>query len=102
MLPPSSTSTLLLWTAVAALSGFGVGFYVASRPGAPKAENSPNEGTGPPNSDSEDDTNDSGDIAKIKAGILEPCKMARTLHSRTPGVPTIFVDPRGENRLGDD
>src|SRR5258708_34765647 len=83
MLPPSSTKILLLWTvslAVAALSGFGGGLYVASQPGAPKAESSPNEGTVPPNSDSDVDTNDVENIAKIKAGILEPCKIARTLH----------------------
>jgi len=83
MLPPFSTKMLLSWTAslaAAALSGFGVGLYVASRPGAPKAENPANKGTPPPNSGSEDDTSDLEDIAKIKAGILEPCKMARTLH----------------------
>jgi hypothetical protein len=86
MLPSTSTKTLLLWTAslaVAALSGFGVGLYVSSRPKAPRVENLPNEthgGTASLNSDSEDDINDLEDIAKVKAGVLEPCKMVRTLH----------------------
>ena len=83
MLPSTSTKMLFSWTAslaVAAFSGFGVGFYVASRLEAPNVENTPNAGRAPNNSDSEDDTNDLEDVAKVKAGILEPCKMARTLH----------------------
>jgi hypothetical protein len=83
MLASTSTKTLLLWTAslaVAALSGFGIGLYVSSRPEAPKVETPPNTGIAPHESDSEDDTNDLEDIAKVKAGMIEPCKMARTLH----------------------
>lgn len=83
MLPPTSTKMFLLWTAslaVAALSGFGIGLYVSSRPEAPKVEYPLTAGKIPHNSGSEDDTNDLEDIANVKAGILEPCKMARTLH----------------------
>ena len=81
MLPPTSTEKFLLWIAslsVAALSGFGIGLYVSSRPEA--VENPPNTGTASHNLDSDDDNNDLEEIATVKAGILEPCKMARTLH----------------------
>jgi hypothetical protein len=101
----SSSKIFLLWTAslaVAVLSGFGIGLYVSSRPVAPKVENLPNAGVVPRNSDDEDDINDLEAIAKVKAGILEPCKMARTLYLHVLGVLTIFVDPRGENRPGYD